>query len=409
MDQIDITRLSRDYIKEPIQKLGKGKYSYEPTKEDLEYLYLELNFTIKQIANFLSLPFLRVYNKIKSFEIKKDKESFLNSRKKTKLLKYGDPNYNNMEKNRQTKLERYGDPTYSNSEKANQTKLLRYGTVGYNNRNKSKQTKLERYGDPNYNNRKKAKDTTKERFNYENAMQNSEVKEKLSSNLRQTFKDPIKKENIIEKRKASYFKKTGYMHPSQNPEIKVQKLKKIKETILTKFGSYKEHFNFILRRKYNTNIEEALQLRNNKIYQTKKANHSFNSSKPEESIHNLLLEKFPDCKRWYKEDSRYPFECDFYIPSLDLFIEINFHWTHGSRPYNQDCLADQEIVARWQEKVKELNYKGKNKNFYQVAISIWTERDVHKREIARKNALNYLEFFTKEEFLTWYDNFEEDF
>ena len=409
MDQIDISKLSKDYIKEPIQKISKGKYSYEPTKEDYEYLYLDLNLNIKQIANFLKLPFLRVYSKIRNFGIKKDKESFLNNRKQTKLLKYGNPNYNNIKKNKQTKLERYGDPTYSNSEKANQTKLLRYGTVGYNNRNKSKQTKLERYGDPNYNNRKKAKDTTKERYGYENAMQNPEVKEKLSSNLRQTFEDPIKKENIIEKRKASYFEKTGYNHPSQNPEIKLQKLKKIKETILTKFGSYKEHFNFILRKKYHTNTEEALQLRNNKIYQTKKSHNSFNSSKPEESIHNLLLENFPDCKRWYKEDPRYPFECDFYIPSLDLFIEINFHWTHGKYLYNKNDPNDQKLVDIWKVKAKELNFKGKPKNLYKKALEIWTVRDVHKREVARKNNLNYLEFFTKEQFFTWYNDFIKDF
>ena len=29
---------------------------------------------------------------------------------------------------------------------------------------------------------------------------------------------------------------------------------------------------------------------------------------------------------------RYPFACDFYISSLDLFIECNYHWTHGGKP-----------------------------------------------------------------------------
>ena len=121
------------------------------------------------------------------------------------------------------------------------------------------------------------------------------------------------------------------------------------------------------------------------------------------------MEKFPDCIHTYKDKERYPFLCDFYIPSLDLFIEINFHWTHGSRPYNPNDPEDLETVRVWETKSKELNYKGKPKDLYKIALKVWTERDVHKRETARSNHLNYLEFFTKEEFLTWYDNFEEDF
>lgn len=35
-----------------------------------------------------------------------------------------------------------------------------------------------------------------------------------------------------------------------------------------------------------------------------------------------------DVVRQYR-DPRYPFFCDFYVRSLDLFVECNFHWTHG--------------------------------------------------------------------------------
>ena len=121
------------------------------------------------------------------------------------------------------------------------------------------------------------------------------------------------------------------------------------------------------------------------------------------------MEKFPNCKRWYKEDSRYPFECDFYIPSLDLFIEINFHWTHGFHPYNPQDPKDLETVKAWEVKAKELNFKGKPKYLYKKALEIWTERDVYKRETAKSNYLNYLEFFNEEEFLAWYNSFNEDF
>ena len=39
-----------------------------------------------------------------------------------------------------------------------------------------------------------------------------------------------------------------------------------------------------------------------------------------------------DIIRQYKSDL-YPFACDFYIPSLDLYIECNYHWTHGNKLY----------------------------------------------------------------------------
>lgn len=51
-----------------------------------------------------------------------------------------------------------------------------------------------------------------------------------------------------------------------------------------------------------------------------KQNKSFNKSISEDQCYNLLKEIFPDIIRQYR-DVRYPFNCDFYIPSNDLFIE----------------------------------------------------------------------------------------
>ena len=70
-------------------------------------------------------------------------------------------------------------------------------------------------------------------------------------------------------------------------------------------------------------LSKELQEKTNK---TKKLNHSFNSSKIETIYKNKLIEKFgiEDVIYQYM-DERYPFNCDFYIKSLDLFIEINSH------------------------------------------------------------------------------------
>ena len=58
----------------------------------------------------------------------------------------------------------------------------------------------------------------------------------------------------------------------------------------------------------------------------------------------FLKERYPDVITQYKDD-RYPFACDFYIPSLDLFIECNYHWTHGGKPY-EGTEDDKQIVEK---------------------------------------------------------------
>ena len=39
---------------------------------------------------------------------------------------------------------------------------------------------------------------------------------------------------------------------------------------------------------------------------------------------------------------------------------------------------------------------------YKNAINVWTIRDPLKRKTAKDNGLNWLEFFTMDEFMKWY-------
>ena len=78
-----------------------------------------------------------------------------------------------------------------------------------------------------------------------------------------------------------------------------------------------------------------------------------------------------------------------------MFIECQYYWTHGGHPYNKE--NDKEKFELWKEKAKTSKY-------YQNAINTWTIRDVNKREIANKNNLNYLEFFSYKDFLEWFEN-----
>lgn len=126
-----------------------------------------------------------------------------------------------------------------------------------------------------------------------------------------------------------------------------------------------------------------LKAKQEKEYLTKKKNNSFNSSNVEEDFYRALNEEYKSktIYRNYKCD-RYPFYCDFYIKEDDLFIELNAHWTHGGRPFDPNDSSCQEQLKQWQE-------KSKTSLFYKNAIETWTVRDVQKREIAKKNNLNY--------------------
>lgn len=126
-----------------------------------------------------------------------------------------------------------------------------------------------------------------------------------------------------------------------------------------------------------------------KIYLTKKKNHSFNSSSIEQYVKDLMQQVFPDIQYQYYSE-KYPYNCDFYIPSLDLYIEYNGTWTHGGKPFNETDESCIEQLNKWKEKAK-------TSKFYQNAIDTWTIRDVRKRQCAIDNNLNWLCFYSVKE------------
>ncbi len=138
---------------------------------------------------------------------------FVNSRRKAaKLLKYGDPYYNNsskiketknklnkpynIEKQKQTLLEKYGDSTYRNIEKSKQTKLEKYGDEFFSNKESAKQTKLEKYGNENFTNREKAKQTSLQRYGNEHYCNPDKIKK---TNLKKYGHDNFSKTDKFKK------------------------------------------------------------------------------------------------------------------------------------------------------------------------------------------------------------------
>lgn len=138
-----------------------------------------------------------------------------------------------------------------------------------------------------------------------------------------------------------------------------------------------------------------------KIVDSKRENHSFSTSSWENWLYERLLSKFKeeDVIRQYVDNERYPFACDFYIKPLDLFVELNFYWTHGKHRFNKDSEEDNATLAHWRKKQKmRIDSKGKEvKNSFYTAEYVWTVKDPLKVNIAKKNGLNYITIYNKGE------------
>ena len=217
-------------------------------------------------------------------------------------------------------------------EKLDNTKMLRYGSRTYNNSEKQKQTILnkgEEYWEQHY-----------------------------------------------EKSIKTRYEKNGGKYFSQ------ETIEKIKETTLQKYGvdsfAKTQEFRDIVKEKHDE-IEE-------KQYKTKKENNSFNTSSIEEKFKDYLDSLNIIYNRQFKSD-QYPYSCDFFIPGLNLYIEIQGSWTHGKHPFNPDDKKDNEKLNYW---------KSKDSEYYNNAIYTWIDLDVRKRVCAKDNHINYLEIFSND-------------
>lgn len=139
-----------------------------------------------------------------------------------------------------------------------------------------------------------------------------------------------------------------------------------------------------------------------KGFKTRKKKGNSNTSKVEDRMYNFLVEKFSfdGVERNYNKDSRYPYHCDFYIKSLDLFVELNAHWTHGGKPFDPDDKECQKQLALWEEKAKYSQY-------HRNAIKTWTERDVIKINTALDNNINYITLYSSEDILNFKTRIKE--
>ena len=231
----------------------------------------------------------------------------------------------------------------------------------------------------------KIKDTNLKKFGVEFPLQqlkkeNSEIYQKISQTCINKFgvDSLLKNKEVREKIKQTNIQKYGVDNPLKNKEIR----EKIKQTNIQKYG-----------------VDNPLK--NKEIWKKSQDNRQISSkSKLENNFLNYLKLKYEsdDIITQYKS-KEYPYYCDFYIKSINLYIEIQGHWTHNDHPFDINNLNDQQIMNIW--RTKSLSDK-----YYKNALNTWTIKDVEKRNTAIQNNLNYLEIFGKTDLNKYIDIFE---
>ena len=331
--------------------------------------------------------------------------------KQTCLEKYGVEHYTNREKSKQTCLEKYGVESNLNipeiKEKCKESRIKNKDKI----KEKSKQTCLEKYGVEyslqSKQVREKSKQTCLEKYGVEYSAQADVVKDKIKQTCLEKYgvTNGGGSEQALEKIKQTCLKRYGLTNGGGSKES-LEKIKqtclerygvdcsfkidsvqeKIKQTCLKKYGVY----SYSKTEEYSDYMSKLMSSKEmqDKINETKRKNHTFNTSKIENKLYKEIKLIFPSVIAQYNKDDRYPWNCDFYIPELDMFIEFQGSWTHGKHPFDYNSEEDQEILKKW---------KIKNTKYYNNAIQTWIDRDQKKRETAKKNNLNYIELFNKED------------
>ena len=161
-----------------------------------------------------------------------------------------------------------------------------------------------------------------------------------------------------------------------------------------------------VRKRVSEGVKQSYVNNSKEIYtkrtETKRTNGTFNTSWYQETYTNWLK----STGLTIEEEKVYPTEptchCDWYIKELDLWIEGHFSQYHNYKPFdktNPEHLAELETLKEKQELVTATS---------QISNTIyqWTDLDVRKRTDAEKNNLNYLCFYSTEDFDNFFAKFD---
>lgn len=179
----------------------------------------------------------------------------------------------------------------------------------------------------------------------------------------------------IEHRKKTLLKKYGTTKLYTVPEI----AKKIKETVIAKTG-YDSYFK----------IPEVRE----KSYDSIIKNCTTGTSSMEDKVYGFLLELgYEDTIRHHSSEE-FPYPCDFYLPSIDMYIEFQGSQFHHGRAFLNIKEDKEELESLKQKNEKRCKETGDNISQYGAMINTWVNYDVKKRNIALNNKIKYLEIYS---------------
>ena len=290
----------------------------------------------------------------------------------TNIKKYGRKNFGSAEKVKEYWISHYGvdNPAKTDfvKKKMRETNLRKYG---FNCSSKSEIVK------------EKTKQTCLERYGVEYAGQIEEAKEKSKKTCLEKYGSEyyIGSKDCLEK--TIEFSRQNYNVDwfTKSEEIK----NKAKETMLRRYG-VEYSMQIPKNKEYMSYLMSSYEMQERR-YNTMKRNHTFNSSSTEEELFLYIKSRFPKVVRQYKDKNRYPYFCDFYIPELDYFIEFQGYYTHGKHPFNPNSNEDLQLIEYYKKKYGEDCQP----------ITIWSIKDVEKRECAKRNNLNFKEVWSLED------------
>lgn len=447
---LDVNRFNRNYY---VQCIKKGE---KLDKEDLRYCFIESNLQLLECKEVFNVSYgklrtdLQFYGLFKSplqQQLNREKnclkkynvvnpsclEEVREKRKQTNLKRYGciyassnaeikakikktmnekyggnAPACNKevLEKMKKTNLERYGaDWSWQTEEGKKHREEICLGKFGVKNlaslpevREKAKQTKIEKYGRDNVGQfgTEEHKKVIEEKYGVEYVSQSKEIQEKIKATNLKKYNVACILELSENQRKAkeAILKKYGVTSITLVPEI-VEKMEEGRK-----------------RWRNSAEYPEKIKQITERGWETRKKNNTCNTSKDEDYIFDILIKTFPETKRNHKA-KEYPFHCDFYIPEINVWIEYQGSWVHGKKtdkniygPFDKNNPLHLKVLEHWKQKANELTSSSdipNKRNGYTNAIEIWTIRDPLKRQVAKENNLNWLEFFTVKDFLDWYN------
>lgn len=265
---------------------------------------------------------------------------------------------------------------------------------------------------------RKAEDTRQKKYGARYTLaEGSTLAEGARQSFAERMQDAAYAEDLRERKAAANMEKLGVRAPSQSPQVRARAMETTRERYGVDHWSQQEDAREAQRQRaltsgkewaeksrissmerygvpYHAQLPESRQRMSEwmrdpqnaeRVHAARRAAGTFNTSEPERRLEAMLVAFFGrDDVQVQHRSRRYPFACDFYVASRDLFIELNGMWTHGGHWYDESDPEDRAKVRLW---------TSRGTAFYLNAVRNWTERDLRKREAAREHSLNYVVFW----------------